>query len=229
MQVDAGSVEQIINHITINVCCHYRVEETYYEKDEDGEEYERTRIIRCVATLAKYKVTGQFTTEVNQQKRFDFEITLPVYSPLSFGDAHIWLHTDLDIASAIDKSDKDTLNVLPTARQQLLFNAMEDLGFSLVEVECEEGRQLGQPFIQEFEFKPRRGPFRGKVDEVEVLMVSHDDCLEVLIEIDRRSRGFSGFFQEVFDRDESKLWLDIEDTEQEAVTALLEEVIADHC
>lgn len=225
VEVQGGKVAQAINHIKLEVRCYYYSEETYYETDEDGEESEHTRRIRNEAILASYKLTDAFTTDIGQTQRFDFSIELPFYAPLSFGDARIWLRTDLDIAAAIDKSDKDTLEVLPTPRQQQLLDAMNALGFVLAEVECEEGRQFGQPYVQEFEFKPQQGEFRGRVDEVEVLMVSHPDRLELLIEIDRRARGFSGFFSEISGRDETKLWLDIEDMEQAEVTALLYNVI----
>lgn len=227
--VDGGKVEQEINQISIEVCCHYFSEETYTEEDEDGDEREYTRRVRHNATLSSFKITDAFTTQVGQSQRFDFEIELPFYTPLSFGDSHVWLRTNLDIAAAIDKSDKDTVEVLPTERQQQVLDAMNELGFALVEVECEEGRQLGQPFVQEFEFKPQHGDFRGRVDEVEMLMVSHPDRLALLVEVDRRARGFSGFFSEVFDRDETRLWLDITDMEQGEVTEQLYNAINDNC
>lgn len=229
VMVQAGKVEQVINHISIDVCCHYFSEETYTETDDDGEESEHTRRVRHDAKLTSFKIADGFTTKVGESERFDFEITLPFYTPLSFGDARIWLRTNLDIAAAIDKADKDTVEVLPSPRQAQLLDAMDELGFSLREVECEEGRQLGQRFVQEFEFKPQRGEFRGKVDEVEILMVNHEDRLEVLLEVDRRARGFKGFFSEATGRDETKLWLDIEEMEQSEVTELLQNAIADHC
>lgn len=229
IMVKGGSVVQAINHISIDVCCNYFSEETYTETDDEGEESEHTRIIRHTAKLATYRVVDAFSTEVDTSSRFDFSIELPFYSPLSMGDCKVWLETDLDIASAIDKSDKDTLDVLPSPRQQQLLDAMHELGFALGEVECEEGRQLGQPFVQEFEFKARQGQFRGRVDEVEILMVNYADRLEVLMEVDRKSRGLRGFFAEVSGRDETKLWLDIEDLAQEQVTELLENAIDEHC
>jgi len=227
--VNGGKVEQEINHISIDVCCHYFSEETYTEEDDEGEEREYTRRVRHNATLRSFKICNAFTTEVGKSKQFEFDIELPLYTPLSFGDSHVWLRTNLDIASAIDKSDKDTVEVLPTARQQQLFDAMSELGFTLREVECEEGRQFGQPFVQEFEFKPQHGEFRGRVDEVEFLMVSHPERLELLVEIDRRSRGFKGFFSEVLGRDETKLWLDIGELEQTELVKLLHHAIDDNC
>lgn len=228
IEVKGGSVEQSINHIAVKVCCNYYAEETYTETDDDGDEYEETRVIRCVATLAKYKIVDAFKTEPDKTASFDFSVEIPFYTPLSLGAGEVWIATDLDIASAIDKSDKDVLEIVPTERQHKLLNAMNELGFSLVEVECEEGRQMGQPFVQEFEFKPQDGPFRGRLDEVEILMVSYPERLEVLIEIDRKARGLGGFFNEVTGRDESKVWLDIEDLEQDEVTKLFEDVIEQH-
>jgi len=227
--VKGGSVEQAINHIGIDICCNYFSEETCTETDDDGDESEHTRIVRHVAKLASYKVADAFTTQGGEAQSFDFSIELPFYSPLSLGACEVWLETDLDIASAIDKSDKDMLEVLATPRQEQLLTAMNELGFTLVEVECEEGRQLGQRFVQEFEFKAQRGVFRGRVDEVEILMVNYEDRLEVLLEVDRKARGLSGFFSEVLGRDETKLWLDIEALEQGEVTEMLAGAIDQHC
>lgn len=229
MQAIGGNTEQAINHIAIDICYNYFSEETYTETDDEGDESEHTRIVRHVAKLASYKITESFKTKVKQSLRFDFSIELPFYSPLSLGNCKVWLDTDLDIDRALDKSDKDTLAVLPAPRQQLLLNAMHELGFALVEVECEEGRQLGQPFVQEFEFKAQQGEFRNRVDEVEILMVNYPERLEVLIEIDRRARGLGGFFAEISGRDESRLWLDIETLEQSQVTELLENTIEQYC
>ena len=51
----------------------------------------------------------------------------------------------------------------------------------------------------------------------------------MLLEVDRKARGLSGFFSEVLGRDETKLWLDIETLTQEEVTEMLSEAIDQHC
>ncbi|MDP2559889.1 sporulation protein [Psychrobium sp. 1_MG-2023] len=227
--VKGGSTEQAINHIAVAICCNYFSEETYTETDEDGEETEHTRIVEHVAKLTSFKVSDSFTTQAEQELRFDFSVELPFYTPLSLGRCQVWVDTDLDIDFAFDKSDKDYLDVVPSPRQSSVLTAMSQLGFVLAEVECEKSSQLGQPFVQEFEFEPQGGEFRGRVDEVEMLMVSHPEQLEILVEVDRKARGLGGFFSELLGRDESKLWVDINDFEQEQVTEILHQAISHHC
>ncbi len=67
------------------------------------------------------------------------------------------------------------------------------------------------PFVQEFEFVPVSGPFRGKLDEVELVMLSAaENELHVMLQIDRKQRGLSGWFSEALDLDESYVSLRIQ-------------------
>ena len=132
VQVTGGSVEQAINHISIDVCCNYFSEETYTETDDDGDESEHTRIVRHTAKLASYKVADAFNTEAGVAvKALILVLNCHFIAPLSMGASKVWLETDLDIASAIDKSDKDIVrSTRNTKRQQQLLNAMNELRLS---------------------------------------------------------------------------------------------------
>jgi len=225
VQVDGGSTQQHINHIKINVCCNYFSEETY--TDDDDNEHER--LVEHTAVLASYKVSDSFDVEEGQELSFDFEIPLPANTPLSLGQSRVWVDTDLDIDYALDKSDKDMLHVVPNERQNAVLVAMSQLGFALGEVENEESSALGGRFVQEFEFKAHSGDFRGRVDEVEILMVNHDDSLELMVEVDRKAKGLGGFFASMIGRDETKLWVEIQDYDLESVTDVLHHAIDEHC
>jgi len=107
--------------------------------------------------------------------------------------------------------------------------AMNQLGFSLNEVECEKSRDLGGSFVQEFEFNAIGGEFKRRVDEVEMLMVNHDDHLALLVEVDRKARGLGGFFSEMLGTDETKLWVQIYDDNLDQVTDVIHTAIDDHC
>lgn len=135
----------------------------------------------------------------------------------------------MDIDYALDKSDKDFLDITPTPRQHAVLNGMNELGFVLGEVECEQSKQLGGSFVQEFEFKATNGDFAGRVDEVEILMVNHQDQLQILVEVDRKARGFGGFLAQMLGQDESRVWLEINDYEHRQVCDVLYRAIADNC
>ena len=225
VQVDGGSTLQHINHIKIHVCCNYFSEET--ETDEDDNEHER--IVEHTALLASYKVSGSFDVEEGQNLSFDFDIPLPANTPLSLGQSRVWVDTDLDIDYAFDKSDKDMLHVVPNERQNAVLVAMSQLGFALGEVENEASSALGTNFVQEFEFKAYSGDFKGRVDEVEMLMVNHDESLELMVEVDRKAKGLEGFFASLVGRDETKLWVEIQDYDADSVINILHQAIDEHC
>ena len=88
-----------------------------------------------------------------------------------------------------------------------VLNSINRIGFKLLQVENEAAPyrlRKRLPFIQEFEFYPTSGPFRGRLKELEIVFYSigeHD--IEMIMEIDRRARGLSGFLAEALDLDES--------------------------
>ncbi|MNH31651.1 Sporulation-control protein spo0M [compost metagenome] len=57
------------------------------------------------------------------------------------------------------------------------------------------------PFVQEFEFVPV-SQFRGQLDELEIIFYPDDNGVELLLQIDRKSRGLAGLFSEAMDTDE---------------------------
>jgi sporulation-control protein len=59
------------------------------------------------------------------------------------------------------------------------------------------------PFGQEIEFVAVSGEFRGKFDEVELVMFPSEDDVDLLLQVDRRARGLSSFLSEQLGTDES--------------------------
>jgi sporulation-control protein len=83
---------------------------------------------------------------------------------------------------------------------------MQTLGFRMREAENEElphrlRRRL--PFGQELEFVAGSGEFRGRFDEVELLMFPSEGSVDLVLQIDRRARGLSSFLSEAIGTDES--------------------------
>ena len=106
---------------------------------------------------------------------------------------------------AVDPADRDDIRVVPETRVEALFSVLNDLGFRLVQVECEEAdNYMGLPFVQEFEFRPVDGPFKNQVDELEIVFFPGEENVEVCMEIDRKARGL-GSFLEMMGIDESRI------------------------
>jgi sporulation-control protein len=55
------------------------------------------------------------------------------------------------------------------------------------------------------------GPFRGRLDEVDVVAWAGPGTLEVLLEMDRKARGLGSLFAEMLELDESRTRLTFTD------------------
>jgi len=202
--IKGGNVAQQIDSIYLSV-------NTTYIREVDDNKYTDT------ATIEKVRVSEPFTIEAGETKSLPFSLTLPIETPVTIGHSRVWIHTGLDIKSAIDPTDKDFIEVKPSPIATAVFNVVEQLGFQLREAECEKAAyhlQTRFPFVQEFEFVPTSGSYRGKLDELEIMFTrQNEQSAELLLQIDRKARGLGGFLAEALDMDESfvRLTVSIED------------------
>jgi sporulation-control protein len=133
---------------------------------------------------------------------------------------------------AIDPSDSDSITVRPNRTMRSVLDSMTSLGFRMKDAENEElpyrlRRRL--PFGQELEFVAGSGEFRGRFDEVELVMFPSADSVELFLQIDRRARGLGSFLSEAAGTDESYASLTVpEGTTPERVKEVLAQTIRQH-
>lgn len=197
VQITGGSVDQTVDKIYIKVMTEY-IKEVNDSKQ------------RISYTISQFRVTDSLQLKAQQKLEIPFSFTLPLETPLTFSRQPVWLHTGLDISSAVDPTDKDYIEVTPTPFASILFGAVEQLGFSFKHSTCEHDRRFGGgvPFVQEIEFYPG-GEFRGRLKELELVLRNGHEGLSVLVEVDRKSGGFSGWLESALDIDERKMWLQL--------------------
>ncbi|WP_439026417.1 sporulation protein [Haloarchaeobius sp. DT45] len=208
VEIEGGSTEQDIENMYFAMMTRYRTEDGYSQ-----------------AVIDKFRVGQNFTIDEDEHREETVDITVPYGTPLTMGNVKVWLKTGLDIDWAVDPKDTDHIEVRPDERMQALFDAVEDLGFSFYSAEVEKapfGRT--QPYAQEFEFKPRGGEFRGKLDELEVICAPGPDSVKVLLEIDRRGSLLS----EWAETDESKTSFTFSDPNRNAIRDKLETIVRRH-
>lgn len=223
VKIKGGSVEQQIDALYFSMHCNYFGE----RENAEGEEETVTR----TATIDQFKVGESILIQPGEELELAIDMEVPLDAPLTFGGTKIWLQTGLDIKAAIDPGDRDYFQIQPDFMQANVFQALEDLGFQLVEATCEEigaNWRSRLPFIQEFEFKPCAGPYFRRLDEIEVVFNHNGDYVEVLMEIDRRARGFSGFFAEAFHRDETLARFTVGEETPEEVLEMVQHIIEDN-
>ncbi|RKD94872.1 sporulation protein [Halopiger aswanensis] len=211
VHIAGGNAQQEIGTIRFELETRYLTDDGYREVDID-----------------RFTLTDGLTIEPDQEETRSVSIDIPYETPVTVGGIDVWVETELDIDLAVDPEDKDYLEVRPTPRLQTVFDAMDDLGFSLRTAECEAdpyGRYaVGRRFIQEFEFDAIDGRFRGDLDEVELVAQPGPDELELFVEIDRRG----GLLSEMADMDERKTRTTIRSTNRKTVRDELAALIEKH-
>jgi sporulation-control protein len=200
VEIKGGKVEQQVDEIYLTL-------NTTYLRESDDKKYTVT------AEIERFRLTTPFVIRSNEKKDIPFTFQLPFDTPLSIGRSKIWVTTGLDIKGGVDPSDKDYLKVVPNPLMSAVFNAIDNLGFRIREADCEEAprRLRGRlPFVQEFEFVPTSGLFRGRLDELEVVFFpSGNGSLDIMFQVDRRARGLAGLFSEAMGADETNVRLSV--------------------
>lgn len=211
VHIAGGNAEQEVGAIRFELETRYLTDDGYRE-----------------AAIDRFTLTEGLTIEPDREETRSVSIDIPYETPVTVGGVDVWIETELDIDLAVDPEDKDYLEVRPTPRLQTVFDAMDDLGFSLRTAECEAdpyGRYAGgRRFVQEFEFDAVGGRFRGDLDEVELVAQPGPDELELFVEIDRRG----GLLSEMADTDERKTRTTIRSTDRDAVRDEVAALIEKH-
>ncbi|MDO4443267.1 MAG: sporulation protein [Slackia sp.] len=199
---------------------------TEYEVESDDHTYKRS------ADLGSVRLTDRFTVQANQELTMPFRITVPLATPATMGKSVVWVQTWLDIKSAVDPQDRDYLDVKPHALVEGFINAASRLGFHLVEVDSEKAAYRGAnslPFVQEFEFKPYGGEFRGRLDELEAVFQIGETSANVMLQVDRRARGLGGYLAESMGMDESYVGLSYTQADLPRLDAMLADTVRRFC
>lgn len=188
VKITGGGTEQSVDGLYLTINSTYESVILVRSDEEEEEEREVTRTAR----LAKIEVAEPFTIGPGEEKEIPISFDLPYYTPLTMGKTKVWVATGLDIDRAIDPGDRDEIQVVPGPLVAALFAALHELGFELMEADCEEveHRSSGElPFFQEFEYKAFSGPFKGRIDELEIVPFAEADEVEVYLDVDRKQRG----------------------------------------
>ena len=217
VEIFGGKLEQQVDSIFLTVY-------TTYIRESDDRKY------TDVAPVIKHKINEPFVIGVGETKSIPFSIELPAETPITVGNTRVWVSTGLDIKNAVDPEDKDYIEVRPTRLAASILGEMENLGFRLRKAECEQASRKIRgryPFVQEFEFVPTSGAFRGRLDELEVVFLTQSEqSAELLLEVDRRARGFGGFLSEALEMDESHVRLSIHASDVPNLHDKLKQVIS---
>lgn len=208
IHVYGGSTAQEIDNIDLKLYCRY-IKEEPENHDKNKHNAGHMRRVPASYTLADWTLPYAFTIEPGETRDFEVELDVPWNTPVTIGDSKVWLETGLDIAMAKDPTDKDILTVRPDPLLDGIFNALEEQGLRIRQVECEEVDGFVLPFVQEFEFVPTTGPFHGRWRELEVVAYRTESELQMWFEIDRHRDGAKGMLASLLGIGQLKRQLEI--------------------
>ncbi|HEU5139761.1 MAG TPA: sporulation protein [Bacillales bacterium] len=191
VKVKGGGVEQELNGIDLYFMT------TVIVEGEDSE-YEDEYCFEVVRVGSDIKV------QPGQELDLPFSAELPLDTPITNGVMNVWVRTQVDISMAVDPKDLDPLKVLPSKTYQSFLDAVGELGFHIRKVKNIKTHHVASGVAQKSEYIPMDGPFRGELDELELVVFPAADGIRVVTEVDRKAKGLGGLFAEALDVDESK-------------------------
>jgi sporulation-control protein len=185
LKVEGGKVDQKIDQVYIKLLLISR-----YKKDGQMQQVSREFDHETITT-------GFEIAAGKKLQPIPVRYKLPEDIPISTSFTKYYLVTGLDVASAVDPTDSDLIEVLPGRRQAIVMQAIEEeLGFKR---KPHTGEFNGR--VQEFEYYPTDF-MRGKLDELEVVYRPQPDGVRLYLEIDKKARGLIGMLASDMDLDE---------------------------
>lgn len=197
LELEGGTSDQTIDDIEIALVTRFQAER---EDDSYPTQY----------VLWDTEFREGFTVEAGVDRSLDVPpIQIPRFTPVTKGEADVWIQTGLDIDWAVDPSDEDQLDVEPGPRLQGVLDAMEQLGFGLRSVVNEEfeTRYTPFPFVQRFAFRGGNESLAGTLDEVVLRPIQAEGNAEVVVLMNLERLGDA----DIGDNRRARLTIDTDD------------------
>lgn len=182
--VSGGAVDQVITEITIAL----EVSSRYKAGDEIRQVHQE---------IASGIIASQLMVKANSPEiSIPLQFKLPYNIPISTPYTKYQFRTNLDIPNALDAKDIDEITIRPNHYVQCLLDAIGLLGFRS---KAESGSFNGK--FQQFEYVPTKF-LKGKLDELEVYFEVQEDRINIMLQIDKKVKGFFASTIDDLDLDE---------------------------
>lgn len=198
VRIEGGSVEQQVEKIYINM-----VLTSAYGSGDDTKHFKQV--------VAKTKVAENLLVKPGDTEEIPVSFSIPLNCPVSRGRTRYYLQTGLDIAQALDPTDRDEITVLPNSYMKMVFEALTNLGF---QEKPRSGDFNGR--YQEFEYRPTSFMAR-ELEEIELYPIAGEKELTLVMQLDKRNTGLFGGLLDEFDLDERYVRLPLQYSQMESV------------
>ena len=173
LHIKGGKVKQELESVFLHVMTEFEVESNDKKQHKNG-------------TLQKVIVSVDRIINANEEVVIPFFFTLSENTPVSLHKSHIWIKTHLEIDKAVDQYDADGIQVIPSVGLKTVIQALQEEGFVLRDTENK--KKYGK-IVQEFDFYPMNGDFKGKLEEILINYISFDKTVDLVIQIDRNEKS----------------------------------------
>lgn len=190
LQVYGGKTSQQVDEIHLTLCC------SYYEQVAGTDESSKEWVPR-ICELANWALPYSFMIDPHDIRHFEVELPLPANTPITIGEAKVWLDTHLETPAVMDPNDRDSLTVRPEPLMDGVFTALELAGLRIRKVICEALPDYPLPFVQTFEFVPVSGPYHGRWRKLDVVAYRGDGELKLEFGVDCRLLDMAGMMGSV--------------------------------
>lgn len=225
--ITGGSVDQSIDSI------YFKIKSTYEDEIEikNSDEEDEIKITRN-AIIMEDMVAEPFTINRGETIKFNLDLILPIFTPVTAGKTKTWVETGLDIKMSVDPADKDYIKVEPHPLMDAVFKSAMELGLQIYQVVCEpapHNMNMMMPFVQEFALRPVKGNFRRRLEEIELVFRPLSSGFMVFMEIDRNARGLSGRLAKMMGTDETMVRFPVSYDNLSTITMTLSNLIDRNC
>ncbi len=193
IRIQGGKLDQTIDRINLVL--------ESQAKREHSDEFVTEETVR----ISQHTISNRLHVPEGKMLEIPFEVPVPLDTPLTRGMGFDFripmsLRTEIDIAGAMNPSDRDWIAIEPNQAQARILQAMHNLGMQFKKADLEFGNIQGSrlPFFQEIEFYARS--FASSINEVELTFVPYAEHMDVILEIDRRSTGWQRLSYESIDQ-----------------------------
>ncbi len=176
--VRGGRAEQQIDDIHLFLVVHY---------------LKNNRLIPYI--LQRYQLSESFLIGPEEHNIIPFEVLIPPETPMSTGRFPAFLKTGLNIKAALNPTDTDWIQVLPSPTVGKMMDEFAKADFILYGVDSVYHQEAEpHPFVQIFTFRPS-GRYHGYLDELSVIFHVTESEVQMDIEILRGGRSLTSLYR----------------------------------
>jgi sporulation-control protein len=131
------------------------------------------------------------TISAGEKIKIPFNFILNKQAPMTTLRTPVWIHTGLDIKSAVDPKDNDSLQISAHPYFQTILDAIERLELVIYKVtNVEDYYYSSMSFLQKIEFRPT-GSFKYELGNLKLMYILLENKIELIMDVNKSNDEIS--------------------------------------